>query len=824
MLRLPSHLSGRGGGTARQRTWDAPGWSRLCRAAPDPAGGPAGSPASGAPAARLLAGLLAVLVHRYGAPCRLSADPGCGSPGAARVLLDADPLTVTWADVLAEVTTGSPDPAAAHLPAMHVTTGPDAAPSADLLWSAGPDGITARWDPGVYPDTTVATIAGHLGRLAEQLSAPDAAPLAGLDILTAAERVINGGTPAALPAYPPITLHQLFMLQAWRTPDADALVMDEDRLTYRELDQASNRLAHRLVEAGVRPGDAVGVGGERCLGLFVALIAVLKAGGVFVYLDPVFPAGRQRQFLDVSGVRLLLSGPGAVPLETGLPQLAFPAVPQPDEPGARGAPDVLVGAESPAYILFTSGSTGTPKGVLRPHRLHTSRIFLEQGMYRLGASDRHLLKMTISAREVFWPLCTGGTAVVARPGGERDDRYLAELIDREGITVMSAVPSMLQALAANPTFARCRTLRHLFVGGEALHRGLEERVRSFGVELHNTYTLTEADYVTHRQGAPVGVPDDVSVIGTPLDMRVYLCDEHGRLVPPGLPGEIWTGGPGLADGYHGDPERTAQRFVPNPFGDPMAPVLFRTGDLARHLPDGSLEYRGRADLQVKVRGQRVEPTEVESWIVEHPQVHQAAVVGYPDPEQGAVLVAFVVSADPSLDERGLRAFLAERIPAFMVPRHFARVVKLPQLSSGKIDRASLRLPQRARPEGLPAAAPARTATQHGLVRVWRRILQLPDIGVDDDYTALGGDSLRVLLLRAAIEDEFGVAVDLAALLAAPTIRAQERLVDGGPEGAGDSGQPPADHGAAAASAVARRADHLAARAAAAGARDRQPPR
>jgi non-ribosomal peptide synthetase component E (peptide arylation enzyme)/aryl carrier-like protein len=462
--------------------------------------------------------------------------------------------------------------------------------------------------------------------------------------------------------------------------------------------------------------------------------------------------------------------------------------------------------------------------VLRPHRLHTSRIFLEQGMYRLGAADRHLLKMTISAREVFWPLCTGGTAVLARPGGERDDRYLAELIDREGITVMSAVPSMLQALAANPTFARCRTLRHLFVGGEALHRGLEERVRSFGVELHNTYTLTEADYVTHRQDAPAGVPDDVSVIGTPLDMRVYLCDEHGRLVPPGLPGEIWTGGPGLADGYHGDPERTAQRFVPNPFGDPMAPVLFRTGDLARHLPDGSLEYRGRADLQVKVRGQRVEPTEVESWILEHPQVHQAAVVGYPDPEQGAVLVAFVVSADPSLDERGLRAFLAERIPAFMVPRHFARVVKLPQLSSGKIDRASLRLPRRSRPEGLPAAAPARTATQHGLVRVWRRILQLPDIGIDDDYTALGGDSLRVLLLRAAIEDEFGVAVDLAALLAAPTIRAQERLVEGGPEGAGDSGPPPAEHGAAAASALARRADHLAARAAAAGARDRRPPR
>ncbi|QMU67387.1 non-ribosomal peptide synthetase [Streptacidiphilus sp. P02-A3a] len=757
----------------RRRAWQLDGWTALRLGAP------------GLPAGRHLSAALALLSERYALPLQVDAAPGCGSPRAAQRYLAAAGAAADWPELVAATGADEPGPAVpapgAPVPVcVRVAAEPGPSTGADLVWAATEQGLEASWDPSVFPEETVLAMAGHLERLAEQLVRPDPPPLSELSVLTPGELALNGGTPDRLPQYPPITLHQLFQLQAWRTPHGCALAMGEDRLSYRELDEASNLAAHRLIAAGTSAGDVVAVGGERCLGLFVSLLAVLKAGCVFVHLDPAYPVPRLRQFVEVSSPRLVMSGPGARELGTGLPELAFPAVPDPAEPGRRDAPDVVVGAESPAYILFTSGSTGTPKGVLRPHRLHTTRIFLEQSMYAVGPDDRHLLKLPISSREFLWPLATGGTAVIAEPDGERDDQYLVDLLQRERISVLSCVPSMLRVLAANPGFARCPALRHVFVGGEALHRDLEDQVRAMGYQVHNTFTLTEADYVAHRKDGLDERAEDASVIGHPLDMRVYLCDERGRRVPPGLTGEVWVGGPGVATGYYRDPERTAERFVANPFGDPRTPLLFRTGDLARHRADGSLEYRGRKDLQVKVRGQRVEPTEVEYWLREHPGVRDAAVVGYPDPEQGAFLVAFVVAEERAPAERELRAFLSGRIPAWMLPRHIAWVPRLPQLHSGKLDRASLRLPGRVRPEGLPAPSRARTPDQRRLLAVWRTILQLDDIGVDDAFTALGGDSLRMLLLRAAIQDEFGTRLDLADLFGAPTVLAQERLLPGGP--------------------------------------------
>ncbi|MEZ0066896.1 amino acid adenylation domain-containing protein [Streptacidiphilus sp. MAP12-20] len=750
----------------------------------------------GAPAERLLAGLLAVLTDRYGADWRLVAQEGCGSvTAAARLLADA-PTSATWSELLAALDApprpedggeGEGENAVSTGPAETVVVGlaaptPLAAPplsSAALVFTVDGDALTAEWDEELFPLPTEEAIAGHLDRLAGALAREPHAPLSVRGILAPAELAVNGGSPERLPEYPPITLHQLFMLQAWRTPDACALAMGEDRLSYRQLDEASSALAHQVVAAGVRPGDVVGVCGERSLGLFTALVAVLKAGGVFMYLDPDYPAVRLRQFAEVGLPRLLLCGPGGPELGLDLPRLGFPAVPDPAVAGLRHAPDVVVGPEDPAYILFTSGSTGTPKGVLRPHRLHTSRVFLEQGLYQVGSADRHLLKLPVSAREFFWPLATGGTAVIAEPGGERDNEYLVRLIRREGISVLSCVPSMLRVLADTPGFAECPSLRHVFVGGEALHRDLEDRVRGFGYAVHNTFTLTEADYVTHRkERPPQAQAGDASLIGAPVDMRVYVCDQQGRLVPPGLTGEVWTGGPGLATGYHRDPQRTAERFLPNPFGDPQAPVLFRTGDLARHRADGSLEYRGRKDLQIKVRGQRVEPTEVEFWLREHPAVRDAAAIGYPDAEQGAVLVAFVVVAEDGPTEPQLSAFLAERLPSSMLPRHLTVVRRLPKLHSGKVDRAALKLPERARPAQLPPSTPPRTADQARLVRIWRRILQLPEVSTEDTFASLGGDSLRLLLLRSALQDEWRRPVDLADLIDADTVLAQEALLTG----------------------------------------------
>lgn len=768
MFDLPSRTSADARPPESSRVWELAGYAEWCAAHP------------GVPASQLLCALVAVLLERYAAALHLVAAPGCGAAGAATDLLaGTDPSWPALLDAVTAETAAAGATPPSDVPVVVVADAGTPEPLGDLVWVAGAASIEVRWRSGVIGEQTVTTMVGHLGRLLAELPGHGERPLSQITVLSDEEARLNGGTPRLLPAYPPVTLHQLFALQAWQTPDACALSMGPDALSYRELDEISNVLAHRLVAAGLRPGDVAAVGGERSLGLFTALLAVLKAGGVFLYLDPDLPEPRLRQFVEVGRPRLAVRAPGARIPVPELPVVPVPAGWDRSSIEALTAPDVVVGPEDPAYILFTSGSTGVPKGVLRSHRLHVSRVFLEQGMYGLGPADRHLLKLTISARELFWPLATGGTAVIARPGGERDDDYLRTMLREERISVISVVPSMLRALAADGGITDLPHLRHIFVGGEALPPDLEAAVRAHGYGVHNTYTLTEADYVAHR-GGPLTEPAGAStVIGTPLDMRVYLCDDRGRLVPPGLDGEMLVGGPGLATGYLGDPVRTAERFVTNPFGDPQAPVLFRTGDLARHRADGSLEYRGRRDLQVKIRGHRVEPTEVEHRLREHPGVRAVAVAGYPDPQQGAVLVAFLVAGEPEPDDRDLRDFLAERLPSAMVPRHFVRLPRLPQLPSGKVDRASLQPPGRGRPAGLPAPAAPATTTQARLAAIWQRVLHADEVGVDDDFVALGGDSLRLILLRAAIRDEFGGEPGIAELMRSTTVRQQADLLDGG---------------------------------------------
>ncbi|MEY9944748.1 non-ribosomal peptide synthetase [Kitasatospora sp. GAS1066B] len=740
------------------------------------------------PPCQLAAALLLILAERYGAPYRIGSTDGAealggsGSLEAARQALAATEGRLSWTallELLAAPAPAAPAPPSSDAPLLVVGPATAEPPRGDLGLLTAPDAsVRIHWNPDAYPAGTVELIARHLERIAAQVAAEPRRLLAELDLLTPEEAALNGADPAVLPEYPATTLHELFAQQAARTPESVALRFRDDELTYRQLDQAANRLAHRLLAAGVTTGQPVAVSGERSLGLFTALLAVLKAGGAILYLDPALPVARLAQFVDSGGPAALLHGPGGAPLELGLPVLEFPAVPDPQESGPGPAPHTGAGPQTPAYLLFTSGSTGVPKGVVRPHRMHTSRIFLEQGMYQLTAADRHLLKSPISFREFLWPLATGGTAIVAEPGGERDDEYLVGLIGRESISVVSFVPSMLRLLVAHPAFGELERLRHVFVGGEALPPDLEAQVRAHGLELHNTYTLTEADYVTHRRGPLDGPSGSHTVIGRPLDMRVYLCDRQGQRVPPGIVGEILVGGPGLATGYAGDPDRTAERFRPNPFGDPQAPVLFHTGDLAVHRPDGQLEYRGRADQQVKVRGHRVEPQEVEHLLREHPAVRDAAVVGYPDPQQGAVLVAFVVALDPAVTDHELRRALAERLPDFMIPRHFAQLPRLPQLLSGKVDRQALRPARRPRPRRATALVAPGTRTERLLTELWQRVLDADEVGIDDEYTALGGDSLRLLVLRAAIRDETGVAVDLAELLRRPTIRGQAALIDG----------------------------------------------
>lgn len=589
------------------------------------------------------------------------------------------------------------------------------------------------------------------------------------DILTEDERrLLLGDWNGPEVAYPATTLHGMFAEQASRTPDAVALLDETRSLTYREVDLLSNRIAQGLRGRVPTAGAVVAVSGVRSIDVLVTKIGVMKAGAAFLYLDPATPATRVAQMCAIAAP-VVVVGSRQVPL----PPLDAPTVLLEDllaDVTASMDPVPEIADESTAaYVLFTSGSTGEPKGVIRPHRMNTTRVVLEQGMYGLGPDDRHLMKSVPFFREFFWALATGGAVVVARPGGERDDGYLVDLIRRTGVTVCSFVPSMLRVLLAHNDFRTPNLpVRHLFTAGESFDRDLEDQLRERGFPVHVTYTLAEADYVTHR-GAALP-PGGGTTAGRPLDMRIYLCDPLGRLVPPGVAGEVYTGGPGLADGYVNRPELTAERFLANPFEPQRAPTVFRTGDLGRHTADGQFEFVGRADAQVKIRGQRVEPTEVEHLLRRCPGVENALVAALADPDQGNVLVAYLQPAAGDVDTRAVRAFAHEHLPAHMVPTYLVAVAELPMLISGKLDRTALRTVVGVRAPELGPPTPPRGERERRVARVWATVLGMPEVGVDDTFVDLGGDSLKAMLLRSALETELGTPVDFASVLSAPTVR------------------------------------------------------
>ncbi|NMX80522.1 MULTISPECIES: non-ribosomal peptide synthetase [Pseudomonas] len=531
--------------------------------------------------------------------------------------------------------------------------------------------------------------------------------------------------------------HWLPELLNQQTSDATALVWQDGSLTFAQLHTQANRLAHYLRDKGVGPDVCVAIAAERSPQLLIGLLAIIKAGGAYVPLDPDYPAERLAYMLKDSGVQLLLTQTALLPQlpsAEGVCVIAMDSLHLDSWP--TQAPGLHLHGDNLAYVIYTSGSTGQPKGVGNTHGALAERLQWMQATYQLNETDVLMQKAPISfdvsVWECFWPLITGCRLVLAGPGEHRDPHRIAQLVQEHGVTTLHFVPPLLQLFIDEPLVAECTSLRRLFSGGEALPAELRNRVlaRLPAVQLHNRYGPTEtAINVTHWQCA---VSDgERSPIGRPLgNVICRVLDEQLNPLPAGVPGELCIGGIGLARGYLGRAGLTAERFVADPLGA-AGTRLYRTGDRARWNADGVLEYLGRLDQQVKLRGFRVEPEEIEARLLAQVGIAQAVVL-----VRDAQLIGYY-TADTELDEQRVKTALAAELPEYMVPALLMRLDAMPLSPSGKLDRRALPEPVWQTREHVEPHTPL----QLQIAAIWREVLGLPRIGLRDDFFALGGHSL-----------------------------------------------------------------------------------
>ncbi|HWM04187.1 MAG TPA: non-ribosomal peptide synthetase [Actinophytocola sp.] len=563
---------------------------------------------------------------------------------------------------------------------------------------------------------------------------------------------------------PVSTITGAFERQVAAHPDRVAVSTAGEELSYAHLNERADRLAGHLRALGVSTEDRVGVGLPRCADLVVALLAVLKAGGSYVALDPQQPEERGALVLKDAGVDVVIT-----------PELLASA-----PTTAPAAPDPVVGADSTAYLAYTSGSTGDPKGVRVPHRA-VLRLVSEQDFLSIRPDDVFLqlapVAFDASTMEIWRPLLTGGRLAVAPPG-ELSPAELAAVVRRERVTVLWLTAGLFHTVV-DAGLGELSGLRSLIAGGDVLSAAHVDRALRELPEtrLVNGYGPTENTTFTacHVLTEPVG--DGQVPIGLPIrGTTVHLLDEDLRPVPDGDVGELCAGGLGLAHGYHGDPVLTATRFVPDPFADGPGGRLYRTGDLARRRADGVLEFLGRTDHQVKIRGFRVETGEVEAALRRHPEITDVAVVAQVS-ATGRTLAACYVS-DLPLVSAELREHLAEIVPRYMLPSAYVRVEELPLTTNGKVDRERLtRTRLRERPTDLSTDyRPPADEHEEWLAQLWADLMQLTEVGADDDFFELGGHSLMAARITVEVAERYDRMVPAVAFYENPTIAELAALV------------------------------------------------
>jgi len=644
----------------------------------------------------------------------------------------------------------------------------------DLTFFLEEDGLSGgvEYATDLFDAATVRRLQGHfLNVVRAAASAPDAA-ISELPVLTPEERwqVVEGWNDTAS-EYPRETpVHRLFERVAARDPQAPAILWEGGTLSYGELDRWANRLARRLRAQGVGPEVAVALDMERSPELVVALLAVLKAGGFYVPLDAADPAERRALILEDSGA----------PVRLGHDEVTDVAAAEAGDAGEdSGPPSVAVDAEGLIYVIYTSGSTGRPKGVAVFHRA-IARLVLNTDYVRLGPGERlaHVCNTAfdVAAFEVWGALLTGASLVVIPREVVLSPKALGEAYRRWGITVSFLTPPLFNEVMreAPETLAG---VRQLLVGGEAVApRWMREaRAAAPRQRLLNAYGPTEATVFAAWHLVET-VPEGASSvpIGLPIaNTRLYVVDRHLRPVPVGVPGELCIAGDGLARGYLRRPDLTAERFVPDPF-DPAGARMYRTGDVARRLTDGAIDYLGRTDAQVKVRGFRIELGEIEAALAQAPGVRECAVVVREQPEGGRLLVAWAALEEGAA--AGLLGFLRARLPDFMVPAIFAPLDAFPRTPSGKVDRRAL---ARLEPPGGSGSDPGfeapRTPAEQIVADVWSEVLGLKQVSVRESFFDLGGHSLLAGRVLRRLRAPLGVDLSLAQFFQHPTVAGLARL-------------------------------------------------
>ncbi|MBJ3778760.1 non-ribosomal peptide synthetase [Acuticoccus mangrovi] len=633
--------------------------------------------------------------------------------------------------------------------------------------------------------------ADRIAALLETLVHAPAETLATLPVATRSELALADRINATEQPVPPLTLRNLLHAGAGRDPEAPALTDGDTTLSFGEVRRQALHLARRLADVGVTTGDVVAVALPRSARLSLALYGVIEAGASYLPLDLSYPSDRLAFMLaDARPRALIADGMAGVALPADLPVVTFDALAGAGAELPLPTPDPALHPSDPAYLIYTSGTTGRPKGVVVPHGAIVNRLLWMQAAYDLRPGDRVLQKtpcgFDVSVWEFFWPAVTGAELVMAPPEAHRDPALLIDLIEEHRITLLHFVPSMLAVFLATVrelgAARRCASLRKVFCSGEALPKSLARDFHALlSAELHNLYGPTEAAIdVTYAPATaePIEAPGGGVPIGWPVwNTKVRVLDHLMRPVPPGAPGELYLCGHQLAAGYLGRPGLTASRFV----ADPFAPGerMYRTGDVVRRLPDGALDYLGRSDHQIKIRGQRVELGEIEAQLERLEGVRQAVadalVLGATSTDPGAderQLVAWVVPDDPAAppEPAAVIALLKAVLPAHMVPAHIVGIAALPVSVNGKLDRKALPRPERASGTGREPAEGLETR----LAAVFAELVGRDRVGAEEDFFAIGGHSLLAMRLAARIRRDLGRHVSVGDIILMPTV---ERLAE-----------------------------------------------